>query len=197
MNTTLCQKCGAPAEVGFMFCKDCVATLQPPVSLIQPPENTLTSDVKATIEQKVREEMVVKGSAGWFLFVALISLINSVLYAFDVHVGFFLRLWGGLGLAVTESLSVLARRGGGVGLILALIIDLFISGLFIVFWIVARKGNKCAFWAGAGLYALDGVWILLSWQRPYVDVAFHAAALFSMLLGVGAISRLQRLGQTL
>lgn len=196
MNTSLCQKCGVPAEVGFMFCKNCGATLQAPVSLFQPPEHTLTSDVKATIEQKVREEMVVKGSAGWFLFVALISLINSVLYAFDVRIGFFLRLWGGLGLAVTESLSVLARRGGGVGLILALIINCLISGLFLVFWNFARKADQWAFWVGAGLYALDGVWILLSWQRLYVDVAFHAAALFSMLLGVGAISRLQRLEQS-
>jgi hypothetical protein len=196
MNMSLCSQCGAPAEVGFMFCKNCGATLQPPVSLIQSHEHTVTSNVKGTMERKAREEMVVKRNAGWFLFVALISLINSILYGFDVHVEFFLRLWGGLGLAVTELVSVFARRSGGVGFVLALIINGFISGLFLVFWNFARKGNKWAFWAGAGLYALDGLSILLFLRPPLVDLAFHAVALFFMLGGAYAISRLQRLEQT-
>ena len=155
----------------------------------------MTINVNSPIEQNVREEMVVKRSASWFLFVALISLINSVLSVFDVHVAFLLRLWGGLGLAITELVSVLAHRGGGVGSIAALIINGFISGIFLVFWNFARKGHKWTFWAGAGLYALDALWILLSWQRPYISVAFHALALFFMLGGVYAVSRLQRLEQ--
>jgi hypothetical protein len=196
MNMNLCSQCGAPADVGLMFCKNCGATLQPPVSLIQSHEHTVTSNVKATMEQKAREEMVVKRGAGWFLFVALISLINSILYGFDVHIEFLLRLWGGLGLAVTELVSVFARRSGGVGFVLALIINGFISGLFLVFWNFARKGNKWAFWTGAVLYALDGLSILLFLRPLLVDLAFHSVALFFMLGGAYAISRLQRLEQT-
>ena len=156
-------------------------------------ELTMTSSVETTAAQRTREEMLVQRSAGWFLFVALISLINSILYFLDFRVEFLVRLWGGLGLAVTEVVSVLARRSGDVVPILALIFSIVISALFIVFWKFARKGNLWAFNAGAGLYALDAVWILIS--RIYVNVAFHALALFFMLGGVYGISRLQQLKQ--
>ena len=88
---------------------------------------------------------------------------------------------------------MLARRSGGVGFVLVLIINGFIAGVFLVFWNFALKGNKWAFWAGAGIYALGGLLILLFWHRPLVNVAFHALALFWMLGGVNAISRLQKL----
>jgi hypothetical protein len=74
-----------------------------------------------------------------------------------------------------------------------------LSGIFLVFWNFARKVRKWAWGAGAALYALDALSILLSWrswQRPYVNMAFHALILFFMLAGVSAISRLQRLEQT-
>jgi hypothetical protein len=153
----------------------------------------MTSNVETTAAQRTRGEMLVQRSAGWFLFVALISLINSILYFLDFHVEFLVRLWGGLGLAVTEVVPVLARRSGGVIPILALIFSVVISALFIVLWKFARKGNLGAFYAGAGLYALDAIWILIS--RIYVNVAFHAIALFFMLGGVYGISRLQQLKQ--
>jgi hypothetical protein len=152
--------------------------------------------MRATIEQKVRAQLLIKNSAFWFVSVAAISLINTILYLFDVHIEFLLRLWGGLGLGVTELVSVLARRNGGVGFVLALITNGFIAGVFLVLWYFARKGNKWAFWSGVGLYALDGIFILLSWHHALVDVAFHAFALFWMLGGVNAISRLQKLEQT-
>jgi len=145
------------------------------------------------MEQKAREQMIVKRGAEWFLFVALISLINSILYGFNVHIAFFLRLWGGLGLAVTELVSVFARRAGGVGFVLALTINGFISGLFLVFWHFARKANKWAFLAGAALYALDGLAILLFFRPRLVDLAFHALALFFMLGGAYAVFRLPRI----
>jgi hypothetical protein len=44
--------------------------------------------MSANIEQKVRTQMVLKGSAGWFLYVAAFSLINTILYLFDVHLEF-------------------------------------------------------------------------------------------------------------
>ena len=52
---------------------------------------------------------------------------------------------------------------------------------FLVFWHFARKANKWAFLAGAGLYALDGLSILLFFRPRLIDLAFHALALFFML----------------
>jgi hypothetical protein len=162
--------------------------------MIQTHGQTPNSEMSATIEkarEETRAEMVVKSSAGWFLFVAAISLTNIILYLFDVHIRFFIRLWGGLGLGATELLLAASARGIGIGLILALIIAGVIVAVFFAIWNFARKGNKWAFWLGAGLYAVDGLLILLFFESPLGNLAFHAFALFWMLQGVGAISRLR------
>jgi hypothetical protein len=113
-----------------------------------------------SFDQTVREDGLIKRGCECFLYVAFISLFNSIFYVFDFRLDFLIRLWGGLGLGVTELISVLARRAGGVVPILALILNLILSGAFIVFWYFARKGHLGAFCAGSGLFALDGIWIL-------------------------------------
>jgi len=148
-----------------------------------------------SFDQTVREDGLIKRASECFLYVAFISLFNSIFYIFDFRLDFLIRLWGGLGLGVTELISVLARRAGGVAPILALMLNLILSGAFIVFWYFARKGNLWAFCAGAGLFALDGIWILLTWPRPYANVAFHIFSLLFMLAGVHGISRLEQLKQ--
>ena len=50
--------------------------------MIQSHGQTSSSDTSANIEQieqKVRAQMVLKGGAGWFLYVTAISLINTIL----------------------------------------------------------------------------------------------------------------------
>jgi hypothetical protein len=155
----------------------------------------MNSDRAALIDQRIREDGLIKRAAECFLYVAFISLFNSIFYVCGFRLDILLRLWGGLGLGVTELISVLAHRAGGVVPILALILNLILSGAFIVFWYFARKGNLWAFSSGAGLFALDGIWILLTWPQPYANVAFHVFELLFMLGGVYSISRLERLEQ--
>ncbi len=42
MNMGFCKQCAAPADAGRIFCKNCGATLQPPVPLTQSPEQTVS-----------------------------------------------------------------------------------------------------------------------------------------------------------
>lgn len=46
MNVSICRECAAPADAGFIFCKNCGATLQPPVPLTQSHEQKPVSDVR-------------------------------------------------------------------------------------------------------------------------------------------------------
>ena len=101
-------------------------------------------------DARTRDEMLVQRSAGWFLFVALISLVNSVFYFFDFYVVVLIRLWGGLGLAVTELACLLAQRSGGAAPVLALIFSIVISVLFIVFWKFAVRATRGAFTLARG-----------------------------------------------
>ena len=45
MNVSICRECAAPADAGLIFCKNCGATLQPPVPLTQSHEQKPVSDV--------------------------------------------------------------------------------------------------------------------------------------------------------
>ena len=76
---------------------------------------------------------------------------------------------------------------------LDLIINGIIAGVFVLFWNFARKGQSWAWYLGMGLYAIDGVLLLLF--KDYLAIAFHAYALYRMSTGLKLLPILQRLEQ--
>jgi len=138
----------------------------------------------ANVEEKLRLQNVVKNGANWFLWVAGLSLLNSVMSLSGSRFQFI------FGLGISQVVDALARRAGSVGLLLDLIINGFVAGILIMFWNFARKGSRSAFLAGMGLYALDGLWMF--WiLGPSLGIGFHAGALFGMYKGFVAVPDLQ------
>lgn len=143
----------------------------------------------ALIEEKLRLQNILKGASGWFLWVAGLSMLNSILNLSGVHFQFI------FGLGITQLVDFLASRAGGAGFVLDLIINGCVAAVFVVFWNFARKGHKWAFIVGMALYALDGLLMLLF--KALLGVAFHAVALFSMYGGARALGQLKILEQDL
>lgn len=158
------------------------------LDLNNPPE-PVPQDVsqRAIIEEKVRWQQALKGAAGWFLWVAGLSMVNSVLFLSGVRFQFI------FGLGIAQLVDGLARRVGGASFLLDVIINGCLAGVFVGFFCFARQRKKWAFRSGMILYALDGLLMLLF--RAYLGVAFHVFALFWMNGGVVAISKLQELEQ--
>jgi len=150
---------------------------------------TSTSPSSALVEQKLRAEQLVKNGAGWFLAVAGLSLINSVLAISGTRFSFI------FGLGITQIVDAIGRQSGATGSTLGLIVNVFIAGIFVFFWNFARKGEKWAFLVGMALYAIDGL-ILLPF-KDYLSAAFHAYALFRIYGGMQGIPALQQLRQAL
>ncbi len=148
-----------------------------------------TSPSPALVEQKLRAEQLVKNGAGWFLAVAGLSIVNSVLTMSGTHFSFI------FGLGITQIVDAIGRQSGTTASTLGLIVNLFIAGVFVLFWNFARKGEKWAFLVGMALYAIDAL-ILLPF-KDYFSVAFHAYALFRIYGGMQGIPALQRLQQAL
>jgi hypothetical protein len=142
---------------------------------------------RAIIEDKVRWQHALKAAAAWFLWVAGLSMVNSVFYLSGVRFQFI------FGLGIAQLVDGLARRAGGASFVLDIIINGFLVGVFVVFFNFARQGRKWAFRAGMILYALDGLLMLLF--KAYLGLAFHAFALFWMNGGLVAISKLRELEQ--
>jgi hypothetical protein len=137
---------------------------------------TPSGNPTAWVEQKLRAEQIVKNGAGWFLAIALLSIVNSVLTISGTNFHFI------FGLGITEIVDAIGRESGTTGSALSLVVNLFIAGVFLLFWNFARRGEKWAFLAGMGLYAVDGL-ILIPF-KDLLGVAFHAYALFRIYSGM-------------
>lgn len=124
-----------------------------------------------------------KSGASWFYWVAGLSLINSLI-AFSGSGRRFV-----LGLGTTQLFDIFGQQLGGGGKILVLMLDLLATGLFIFFGVFANKGRTWAFLIGMILFALDGIFFLII--QDWLDVAFHAFALFCLYRGFAACRRLR------
>ena len=135
--------------------------------------------------QKARALQVVNAGASWFLWIAGLSIVNSIIGMFGGGVHFI------VGLGVTQVVDALAHKAGSSGIVLDLIINGFVAGVFAIFWHFGKKGQNWPFIVGMLLYALDGL-LLLSFKDIF-SVAFHAYALFRIYHGMKAVPTLQKL----
>jgi hypothetical protein len=120
----------------------------------------------------------VRVSARWFYWIAGLSLINSAVVIFGGSFHFV------VGLGITSVVDALTKQAGTAGIVLDLIINGFVAALFVLFGSCGSKAQKWAFFAGMGLYALDGLLLLMA--RDVLSVGFHAYALFCIYRGLAA-----------
>jgi hypothetical protein len=139
-------------------------------------------------QMKMRVEQGLKNSASWFVVIAGLSIVNSVLSMAGAHIQFI------FGLGISQFVDAIAHQAGSAGVVLDLVINGVIAGVFVLIWNFARKGQAWAWYGGMALYVVDGLLLLL--YKDYLSVAFHAWALFRMSPGLKLIPILQQLNQT-
>ncbi len=154
---------------------------QPPV-VEQPVENP---ELKQLVEQ-------FNGGAGWFYFIAALSVINSLLVLFGTEWAFI------FGLGVTQVVDGLARaivgeigEGSAVWIVrgIAFLFNLGIAGFFVLFGWLAKRGYGAAFLIGIIIYLFDGLLFLLA--GDWLGLGFHAFALFLMVRGYTALRKIR------
>lgn len=143
------------------------------------------ADDRALIELKLRLEGQLKNGAGWFFWIAGLSMINTVIVLTGSTWHFI------FGLGVTSILDAVAARLGAAGQVAALVVNAFIAGVLILFGVFGRKGARWAFIVGMVIYALDAIISLT--VGDLLGTAFHAFALYSMYRGMATIGPLQKI----
>ena len=141
----------------------------------------------ALLEQKMKLQQRIRGGSGWFLAVALFSVLNSALMFFNAKLHFI------VGLGITQIADGIGKMGGAAGSIAGLVVSLFAAGVFTLFWKLSREGHQWAFIVGMALYAVDGL-IFLGFGL-WLDLAFHAFALFNLYKGLSALNELNQLNR--
>lgn len=137
---------------------------------------------QAALEQKLRLQSTVKRGAGWFMAVAAFSVINSALMMSSAKLHFI------VGLGVTQIADGIGHTGGTVGGAAGMIVSLCAAGVFLLFWKFAKEGQQWAFLVGMTLYGLDG--LIFLGVGLWLDLAFHAFALFNMYKGLAAVKQM-------
>ena len=144
-----------------------------------------TASTPAAADPRASVILRMRRGAGWFITIALLSGINSVLQIFDAKIRFI------FGLGITQVVDALARGRGQNGTILMIAVD----GVFIVMLILcakwAKAGSQGAFLGGMIAYALDGVLLLLF--SVWLDAAVHAYALYMIWQGYAASRELAQI----
>ena len=156
----------------------------PGLGLGSAPQPSITS----IVEQKLRAERVVKSGGGWFVTIAVLSAVNSVLSMSGTGVRFI------FGLGISELVDAIAHRVGSPGYVLDLVINGFVAGLFVMFWHFARKAQSWAFWVGMIVYAVDGVIVLSSWAITWPQLFTDTPSIeFTPAYGASPHCKLRRL----
>jgi hypothetical protein len=141
----------------------------PPASTSAPP---VAMDPRVPIILRMRR------GAGWFLTIAILSGVNSLMQIFDAKIRFI------FGLGITQVVDAVGHRAGQNGMFVTMVVD----GVFILMLILcskwAKAGSQGAFLAGMIAYALDGVLLLVF--SIWLDAAVHAYALYMIWQGYSA-----------
>jgi hypothetical protein len=139
------------------------------------------------VVEMARQTQLVRSGASWLIWIAGLSLVNSVLFVAGSNWSFF------LGLGATQFSDAIGKDiiTGTTGEVLALAVDVVIAGIFGGLGYVSRSGAQWSFIVGMVLLVLDT--LLLAWVTDWAAVAFHGLALYFIVRGFQASRRLAAL----
>ena len=142
---------------------------------------TAAQDPRAPVILRMRR------GAGWFVTIAVLSGINSVLQIADAKIRFI------FGLGITQVVDAIGHRAAQNGMSITVAVDGVFLLMLILCWKWAKEGSQGAFLGGMIAYALDGVLLLVF--RAWLDAAVHAYALYMMWQGYAATRELAQMQQ--
>lgn len=137
------------------------------------------------IEQKLRAESSLKGGASWFIWIAGLSVVNSIAAYSGSGWGF------AAGLGITQVVDAIARQLGAAGLFLGMAINVMAVAFFVLLWVFGRKAHKWPFMIGLVFYGLDSLLIVAI--GLWFGLIIHALGLMGMVRGLKASSELKQL----
>lgn len=152
------------------------ASARPPALPVAEPAAAAPARTEAAISPALLAK--VKSGAGWFYWVAGLSLVNTI----SALTGSDWRFIIGTGL--TEIFNEVGKHVGSGGKMVVLALDAVFLGTLIVLGVFAGKRHLWAFVLGMLIYAGDALIYVLA--QEWFGVAFHAFVVYCMFIGFQA-----------
>lgn len=160
---------------------------------MEPQETAYSEEQMALIQKKIGLLGPINSSANWFLFIALLSMANSLIFFLGGSISFLLGL--GITQLVDAFVYVCTQELTGdwdtVVRLVGFVLDIIFAWIFIGAGLLAKKQFRWAFPIGMALYAADGLLLVLF--QDWFAVAFHAFALYIIWRGFQSINTLRNL----
>ena len=134
-----------------------------------------------------------KSGANWFYWIAGLTIVTSVIAFGGGGIRFLISL--GITQIIDGVAQEISADGGGAVKVVALILSLLISGVFIIFGVLANKKMLAAYIFGMVLFGLDGLVSLVF--QDWIGVIAHAVILFFLFRGFMAGRDLVSLEKTM
>ena len=134
-----------------------------------------------------------KSGANWFYWIAGLTIVTSII-SFNGGDWRFL-----ISLGTTQVIDAVAdawsAEVGGTPKVVALVLDLILTGVFVVFGVLANKKLLWAYILGMAIFVIDGLVSLM--VQDLIGVVAHAVVLIFMVPGFLAGRKLVELEQAM
>lgn len=163
---------------------------------LAPPPSPTPPAAESAEKQEFRRRMLLmkraKDGINWFYWVALISVITTIIFVAGGTPNFFLSL-GINQLVIGYTIAV--GSGTQVGPLMHWVagaIDLLFAGVFVIFGYRGSRSYRGWIVAGIILYALDG--LIFAYLGVWLGVIVHAFVMYNLVRGLRAMDSLKRMG---
>ena len=124
-----------------------------------------------------------KSGANWFYWIAGLTIVTSIIAFAGGGIRFLISL--GITQLIDGVAEAISTEGGGpAAKVVALVVSLLISAVFIIFGYLANQKMLWAYIAGMVLFVLDGVLSLM--VQDWIGVVAHGVVLFFLFRGFQA-----------
>ena len=123
-----------------------------------------------------------KSGANWFYWIAGLTIITSLIAFFGGGIRFLISL--GLTQIIDGFAQGLATELGGAVQVVGLILDIVVTGVFVLFGYLANKKMLSVYIIGMVVFLLDGLLALAF--KDAIGVVAHAVVLFWLFRGYQA-----------
>lgn len=134
---------------------------------------------KGETNKTVDSDKIIKKGSSWFLWIAILSVLDIISIIFKQDVQFIVGLT--YNYVILGVMDGIYRATGTNMMGLGFVLCFFLAGLFFWIWYKSKNYYKKTYLAGIIIYGIDALLPLLT--KQWFHFAFHVLALWMLFLG--------------
>jgi len=143
---------------------------------------------KETTNEQTKQANAIKGGISWFLWIGILSVINTVLILTYQNLHFPVGL--GINSAILGVMDGIKKATSVDLMTVGYVLTFLVSGFFFWVWHKSKNKNRKFYLAGLIVYVIDTVFCVVVFviSKYWIDLVFHLLALVGLYKGFKALT---------